>query len=156
MTPDGASPAIDGAGDVWRCEIRRDFAAPLSQVWRAFADPARLAAWFGPEGLTTEIESFDFRPGGDYRLTMTAGDGRSFPLKGRFVEIVEGRKLVMTWLWLMPDATGIETLVSFVLEPAGEGTLLTLTHERFADADNAAGHGEGWDSSLRKLAAHLA
>lgn len=156
MTPDGTAPSIDGADDVWRCEIRRDFDAPVSQVWRAFADPARLASWFGPKGLTTRIDGFDFRAGGAYALVMTAEDGRTFPLKGRFVEIEDGRKLVMTWLWLMPEATGIETLVSFELEPANEGTRLTLTHERFADADNAAGHGEGWDSSLRKLAAYLA
>lgn len=155
MTPDSTAPDIHEEGKVWRCEIKRRFDAPVSQVWRAFEDPARLAQWFGPEGLTTHIGTFEFREGGAYELTMIADDGRQFPLKGTFVEIVTGQKLVMTWLWLMPEATGIETLVTFGLEADGNGTELTLTHEKFADSDNAAGHGEGWESSLRKLAAHL-
>jgi uncharacterized protein YndB with AHSA1/START domain len=154
--PDSAAPEIRAEGEIWRCQITRAMGAPVSQVWRAFEDPVRLAAWFGPEGLTTTIESFDFREGGGYALTMVAEDGRSFPLKGRFVTIDPGRKLTMTWLWLMPDASGIETQVTFDLSAEGDGTSLILTHERFGDADNAAGHGEGWESSLRKLTSYLA
>lgn len=152
--PDSA-PDIRADGQVWRCQIKRRFDAPVSQVWRAIEDPSRLALWFGPEGLNTHIEQFDFRPGGAYALTMVAEDGRRFPLKGSFIEIDTGRKLVMTWLWLMPEATGIETLVTFDLAADGKQTDLTLTHEKFADADNAAGHGEGWESSLRRLTGYL-
>lgn len=78
--PDSAAPEIRAEGEIWRCQITRAMGAPVSQVWRAFEDPVRLAAWFGPEGLTTTIESFDFREGGGYALTMVAEDGRSFPL----------------------------------------------------------------------------
>lgn len=154
MTPD-AAPLVAADDEVWRCQIRRKFNAPVSQIWRAFEDVTRLAAWFGPEGLTTQIEQFEFHDGGAYALTMVAEDGRRFPLKGRFVQIVPGERLVMTWLWLMPEATGIETLVTFDLSAEDDGTELTLTHEKFADADNAAGHGEGWESSLRRLSAIL-
>lgn len=155
MTPDSIAPEVTQDDQVWRCQINRRFDAPASQIWRAFEDPVRLALWFGPEGLNTEIRSFEFKVGGEYELVMIAEDGRQFPLTGRFVEIATGHRLVMTWLWLMPDATGIETLVTFELNVDGDGTQLTLTHERFADADNAAGHGEGWESTLRKLTAYL-
>ncbi len=148
-------PQVSEDGQIWRCEISRHFQAPLSQVWRAFADPVRLAGWFGPEGLRTELQSFDFCTGGDYALTMHHEDGREFPLRGRFVEIVEGERIVMTWLWLMPDATGIETLVTFSFAADGDGTRLDLSHERFGDADNAAGHGEGWTSTFNKFATWL-
>ncbi|WP_416897753.1 MAG: SRPBCC family protein [Minwuia sp.] len=153
MTAEAAD--VRAEGDIWRCAIERRFAAPVSQVWRAFCDPARVAAWYGPEGMEAEIEQFDFREGGEYRLVMRAGDGGEYPLKGRFLTIEEGRKLVMTWLWLMPEATGIETLVTIELAADGDGTFLKLVHEKFADADNAAGHGEGWYSSLRCLEAYL-
>jgi len=145
------APQVLARDNIWQCRVGRDLKAPLSQVWRAFSDPVRLATWFGPEQLDTVLHSFDFREGGDYHLTMHHQDGRDFPLKGRFIEITEGRRIVMTWLWLMPDATGIETRVTFDFAVIEGGTRLDICHERFADADNAAGHGEGWESSLRKF-----
>ncbi|WP_417514525.1 SRPBCC family protein [Minwuia sp.] len=152
---DTAAPDISAEGDAWRCRIVRRFDAPLSQVWRAFSDPARLADWFGPEGTSTRLDTFEFREGGAYALVMIADDGREFPLKGRFLEIAEGRRIVMTWLWLMADASGVETTVSFDFAVDGDGTELILTHERLPEADNAVSHGEGWESSLRKLAVNV-
>lgn len=44
--------------------------APLQQVYEAFANPALLAKWWGPEGFSNTIHEFDLRPGGKCRLTM--------------------------------------------------------------------------------------
>ena len=38
-------------------------------------DPEKLTRWWGPHGFTNRIDEFDFRPGGDWRITMTASNG---------------------------------------------------------------------------------
>lgn len=53
----------------------RVLAATPSQVWAAFADPGRLARWWGPAGFTNVFEVFDFRPGGHWVFEMVAPDG---------------------------------------------------------------------------------
>ncbi|ANK80750.1 MAG: hypothetical protein TEF_08015 [Rhizobiales bacterium NRL2] len=150
-----STQTVEADGDVWRLVLHRHFSAPLSQVWRAFADPARLARWFHPEGMETDIEIFRFEPGGGYSLTMRGADGARHPLRGRILEIDEGRRLKMTWLWTGENDSGVETVVTFEFAVAGDGTELRLTHERFADADTAASHSGGWESSLNVLADYL-
>jgi Activator of Hsp90 ATPase homolog 1-like protein len=43
-----------------------------------------------------------------------------------------------------------------LLKPDGDGTLLTLTHEKFADEESRDGHKQGWTSSLDKLESFMA
>jgi uncharacterized protein YndB with AHSA1/START domain len=44
--------------------------APVEKVYQAFADPAHLKNWWGPEGFTNTIHEFDLQPGGKWILTM--------------------------------------------------------------------------------------
>ena len=44
-------------------------------------------------------------------------------------------KLVFTWAWKARRTTNLESVVTVLLKPDGDGTLLTLTHEQFADED---------------------
>ena len=43
---------------------------PVEKVYKAFADPAHLKNWWGPNGFTNTIHEFDLRPGGKWLLTM--------------------------------------------------------------------------------------
>lgn len=140
----------------WTLEIRRRFAAPLAQVYRALSDPARLAAWFGPDGYDATVESFDFRVGGRWRVVLHGPDGERRPVGGRFSAIAEGRRLSLTWAWDTPDATGVETLVTFSFASVDGGTELHLVHSGFTTEENAEAHGGGWTSSLDRLALLLA
>ena len=49
-------------------------------------------------------------------------------------EVVANEKLVFTWAWKTTPER--ESLVTVLLKPDGDGTLLTLTHEQFADEDS--------------------
>ncbi|HET6469968.1 MAG TPA: SRPBCC domain-containing protein, partial [Geminicoccaceae bacterium] len=70
------------------------------------------------------------------------------------LEVVPDAKLVFTWAWRsMPER---ESLVTVLLRPDGDGTLLTLTHERFFDEDARDRHRSGWSGALDKLERHLA
>ena len=63
-----------------RSDIReKRIAATPGQVYAALGDPARVARWWGPAGFTNTIHTFDFRPGGTWRLTMHGPDGKDYP-----------------------------------------------------------------------------
>lgn len=57
----------------------RQFDASAETLFAAFADPERLARWWGPHDFTNRITQFDFVPGGDWLITMTSSDGTDFP-----------------------------------------------------------------------------
>ena len=65
-------------------------------------------------------------------------------------EFTPHRRLVFTWAWR--TAPERESLVTIALVPDGQGTKLTLAHERFADEETRNHHRKGWESALDILA----
>ncbi|HEX3552719.1 MAG TPA: SRPBCC family protein [Thermoanaerobaculia bacterium] len=95
--------------------------APRERVFKAFADPAHLARWWGPNGFTSTFEVFEFRPGGRWRFVMHGPDGKDYPNESVFIEIVapdrvffehisEGHHFFMTITF---TAQGNQTLVGW-------------------------------------------
>lgn len=130
------------------------------KVYAAWTDPAIIAQWYGPEGFSNTIHEMDVRPGGKYRLTMTSPDGGKSPLRGSFRELKKPEKIVFTWQWEgdgTPDNMGSqETVVTVIIRAAGKGSEMTMTHEGFATAEQAANHNMGWTSSFSKIEKVLA
>lgn len=56
----------------------RTFNWPQEKVFTAWSNPEYLKIWWGPKGFTNTIHEFDFRPGGQWKLTMHG------PEKGHF------------------------------------------------------------------------
>jgi len=103
----------------------------------------------GPgEVKALHVES-DPRTGGRYHWVMQAPDGEEHDVSGVYREVVADRKLVFTWAWkTMPER---QSLVTVLLEPDGDGTLLTLTHEQFFDEEARDRHQSGWNGALDKM-----
>jgi uncharacterized protein YndB with AHSA1/START domain len=74
----------------------RVFAFRRDDIFAAFADPAKLAAWWGPDGFTNVIHEFDFRPGGAWLITMTASNGTDFLNRSTFGEIIAPERITFT------------------------------------------------------------
>jgi uncharacterized protein YndB with AHSA1/START domain len=74
----------------------RVFAYPRDAVFEAFSNPDRLADWWGPDGFTNVIHEFEFRPGGTWRVTMTASNGTDFLNHSTFGDIVEPERVSFT------------------------------------------------------------
>lgn len=68
--------------------------ASREEVFGAFADPGKLAKWWGPQGFTNTFAEFDFNPGGRWSFTMHAPDGSDYPNESEFVEITAPEKIV--------------------------------------------------------------
>lgn len=66
----------------------RVFTTPRQAVFDAFAEPEQLKHWWGPHGFTNTIPEFDLRPGGTWRIVMTASDGTDFDNHCTFEEVV--------------------------------------------------------------------
>ena len=135
--------------------LQRRLEATPARVFDALTRPEELAAWFGPEAVTIRNLEADVRPGGAYRLEMHYGDGSFYALAGQYLEVERPSRLVMTWVWGNGEYAGQDTLVTIVLRPAGEGTLLELTHENLAGIEARDRHEGGWSSTFVCLERHL-
>jgi len=141
----------------------RFIAAPRERVYDALVDPAAVARWRFPQGMTCEVHEFDAREGGALRVSLTyeAADrtgktaGRTDTYHGRFETLVPGELVVEVDEFETDDpALSAEMTITIRLSDAADGgTQLDAVHEGLpatvAPADNEA----GWRESLSRLAA---
>lgn len=71
--------------------VTRVVAASLDRAFAAWADPAQIVQWFGPEGFTLDTHEIDIRPGGRWRFDMIAPDGTAFSNRITFLRIEPSR-----------------------------------------------------------------
>jgi uncharacterized protein YndB with AHSA1/START domain len=129
--------------------LKRRLNAPPAKVYAAWTDPAKIAGWFGPGEVRSVRAETDVRVGGRYRVVMQASDGETHDVSGVYREVVPNEKLVFTWAWRSTPER--ESLVTVLLKPDGDGTLLTLMHEQFFDELARDRHQSGWTGALDKL-----
>jgi uncharacterized protein YndB with AHSA1/START domain len=64
-------------------------------VFAAFAQPERLAQWWGPSGFTNTFQRFEFSPGGRWVFVMHGPNGASYPNESVFREIEPDSRIVI-------------------------------------------------------------
>ena len=74
--------------------ITRMLNAPIDLVWEVWTNPEHIANWWGPSGYTNTIHKMEVIAGGEWRLTMHGPDGKDYPNKSMFIEIVPLKKIV--------------------------------------------------------------
>jgi len=74
----------------------RLFPVDRATLFDAFADPEKLAQWWGPEGFTNRITAFDLKSGGDWLITMIADNGTEYHNHWTFEDVVAGQAIRMT------------------------------------------------------------
>jgi len=129
--------------------LKRRLNAPPETVYAAWTDPAQITRWFGPDaGPVTRAET-DVRVGGRFHVVFHTEDGAEHDVSGVYREVVKNERLQFTWAWrTMPER---ESLVTVLIRPDGEGSLLTLIHEQFFDEPARDRHEYGWTGCLNKL-----
>lgn len=134
--------------------VTKNIAAPPERVFRAFLDPAAVAAWFVPEGGTwPRPPAVEPCAGGRYRYEVSA-KGNTWVIYGTFLEVVPNTRLVFTWKWdddpLHHDAGDSVVTIDFLARNGG--TEVVLVHERLPNERSNRDHLDGWIDCLDKIA----
>ena len=133
-------------------EIKRVIKAPRDQVYAAWADPAQLKQWFGPENVKTRALIADARVGGEFRWDLVNSEGEKMTMRGEYRELQPDKKIVFTWQWQDDEDWGNHvSIVTVELDDADGGTELRLIHEQLPNEESRDGHTRGWNSALDKL-----
>ena len=134
--------------------LKRHLNATPQAVYTAWTDPQKIVKWFGPDAGPVKQAETDVRTGGRYAVNFHTEDGEEHHVSGTYLEVVPNQKLVFTWAWrTMPERA---SLVTVLVKPGGEGTMMTLIHEQFFDEPARDRHREGWTGCLDKLERYLA
>jgi uncharacterized protein YndB with AHSA1/START domain len=135
-------------------------------LYRAFGSADSLMQWLPPSGMTGRAFEYDFSEGGRYRIElqyderMLHGSGkttnRSDITKGHFLELVPGRRIKQSVEFESRDPafTGTMTM-TWMFEPAEEGTTVTVRADNVPDGISRAEHAAGLKSSIDNLTAFV-
>jgi uncharacterized protein YndB with AHSA1/START domain len=127
--------------------VRRFLPVLRERVFAAWLDPASLAQWMRPSGMTDATAEVDPRVGGRFRIVMIRGRER-FEHTGEYLTIQPPGRLAFTWISQATDHKPTEVTIEF-LERQG-GTELVLTHRRLPGAQ-VESHRAGWTDVMRML-----
>jgi uncharacterized protein YndB with AHSA1/START domain len=151
--------------------LTRVFNAPRKLVWDAWTQPQHVIRWWGPRVISTPVCEMDLRAGGAYRIVMHAPDGKDYPMKGIYREVIPPEKLVYTadlsehpheWHEMFnPNYSksernrALEILTTITLADEGAKTKLTLRMDfdsaKTRDLHANFGMSDGWSQSFEKM-----
>ena len=130
--------------------VRRVLQAPRDLVWRCLTEPAELACFWGPRGMTTPLDGIvvELRVGGRFETAMVGENGR-YTMVAVFTDVLAPERLA----WVVP-ATGLRT--TSTLTDLGDGRTELVVHQRhLPEAARSADARAGFLSSLDELDEHL-
>ena len=117
--------------------VRREthIPAPPAAVFALLTDPEKILRWMGTQ---VNVEP---HPGGLYLVNVT---GARFA-RGSFREVVPVHRLAYSFGWDgSEEVPPGSSLVEIDLIEQRDGTLLRLTHTGLPNAEQCAGHADGW------------
>jgi uncharacterized protein YndB with AHSA1/START domain len=144
--------------------VSRLIAASPQTIYRAFIDPTSLASWLPPTGMKCQLQEFDPREGGGYRMTLTyeqpehpvAGKAseHSDVVEVRFVTLVPDQRIVQVVEFESEDPAfaGAMTM-TWSLTPVRGGTEVSIRCGNVPEGIRKEDHDQGLRSSLENLAA---
>ena len=149
---------VDHASIIVGCDPQTTF--------EAFSDPDALVRWLPPTGATGAIDTFDFRPGGAFRMTLTfadqglAGEGKTTAdtdrVEAEFGTIDPPRAIEWKVSFVSDDPAfaGLMTMI-WTFQPDGTGTRVDVAAHDVPPGIDPLVHVRGLHSSLDNLFAYL-
>ncbi len=143
--------------------VERRYGATPDRVFAAFADVDTKRRWFvESDHHTVEHHELDFREGG--REVARFRFNENTPVAGMacltetwYLQLIPNERLVMAQTMRIDERCISSALVTVALGAAGDGTLLTCTHQAvfFEGADGPEMREMGWKVLLDKLGGEL-
>ncbi len=141
--------------------LTRRIRAPRSRIYRALLDAEAVQRWMVPDGMTSEVHSFDAREGGEFRISLTYDaptstgktSAQTDSFHGRFQRLVPDTEVVQVIEFETDDPSmSGEMTVTYRLEEADTGTELIGIHENVPPGVAPEDNELGWRISIGKLA----
>ena len=137
--------------------ITREFDTPRELVFKACTDPTLIPQWWGPRYLSTEVDTMDVRPGGQWRFINRDAEGNEYAFHGVYHEILAPERIIDTFEFEGLPEIGHVTLETMKLEalPGGRTRLTTQSvFQSVADRDGMlqSGMEEGVNDTYNRLA----
>ena len=142
--------------------LQRNYPHSRERLFKVLSDPALKRRWYASQA--TEIERFetDFRVGGADRQRSVMGPQTPFPgnvieNEGRFEDIVDGERIVVTTSMTFGGLRISTALLTFELSDEPDGCTLRFTHQAafYEGADGPEMRRAGWEKILDSLARSL-
>jgi len=108
----------------------------------------------GPDAGPVLLAETDVRIGGRFRVRFRMLDGTEHESTGEYLEVVESKRLVMSWQWTSggePEEEGEESRIEIDLKSIDSETEITFTHARLRTEASRVSHERGWAGALEKL-----
>lgn len=136
--------------------VKRRFAAPPEDVYRAHIDPSLIQQWMlGPPGWSMPV---CLHQDGKVRYEWTDGQGNGFYLTGELLELDPPHRIVHVERMHLPDPTP-DNHVETTFTADGGGTLMvmrmTLPDRATREAMLASGMEHGMEASYVRLEEQL-
>lgn len=141
------SERIEIPEGVERTEVEGFVMAAADAVWDLWTTPDGLEQWWWPMFDDADYE-VDARDGGRYRFQASSG---GVGVRGTFLQLDEGRRMVFSWDWLGGYEGGVrrEDLVVVDFTELGDGTHVRVTLT--GPLDELETMREGWQDTLTRL-----
>lgn len=132
--------------------LKKTFRAPIKLVWEAWIQPEHIAQWWAPKGMKLKIVEHNFKVGGQWKFSMPMQNGNEFISEGKYLEIVEHKKIVTT-ADFKPMTEGV--VLHALFEAQGEETQFTFSvvhaTEEYCKQQEKMGFYNGWGSTFDRL-----
>ena len=101
-------------------KISQHLKSSINKVWDAWTNPNHIKNWWGPSGVTADIHKMDVKTDGEWNLDITVADGKKFPNKSLYKEIIPNSKIVF-------EHFNPNYLATITFESKGHDTLMNWT-----------------------------
>lgn len=136
----------------------RDFDAPPAAVFRGWTDPELIPQWFAPAPVITTKVEIDLRVGGSNFIVMQLPDGTELPNRGVYLEVVPGKRLVVTdaftQAWI-PSQKPFLTIIIDLEDLPGGRTRATYTVRHWSAEDRKTHEDMGFETGWGQCADQL-
>ena len=134
--------------------------ASRERVFEAFTVPEQVIKWWGPNGFTNTIHEMEVKPGGAWSFMMHGPDGRDYPNKIVFIEVVKPERLVFKHTG-DDDTEGVTHYSTVTFQEVNGKTNLTMklvfnTAEERERVVKEYGAEEGGKQTIGRLEEYLA
>jgi uncharacterized protein YndB with AHSA1/START domain len=137
----GLSPVSKTSPDIRTVVIEREVAHPPEKIWRALTQPHLLEEWLMQTDFAPEKGrkfTFSRRPQPDINIVVDC----------QVLDIEPHKTLSYSW-----EAFGLESVVTFTLEPTPSGTIIRMEQTGFRPDQDAAYKGAraSWKQFIGRL-----